>query len=123
MFLYLELLDKGQLTTFSILCVYMQLCTYTTRTYMYVFMCVPLPPDPKLYSKSMHICHLDDDVSMRHEVAVDCLHWDVIRHCVLQEPTKCRQLEEYSEGRDQGTMAIVLSQGKVLLGSTWVHPS
>lgn len=106
MFLNLELLNERQLTTFFILCVYMQLCTYATRTHMDVFMRVPLPPDPKLYSKSMHIRHLDDDVSMRHEVTADRLHRDVIRHRVLQEPTKCRQLEEYKEGKDQGTMVI-----------------
>ena len=45
--------------------------------------------------------YLDDNVSMRHEVTVHCLHWNIVRHCEPQGPAERRQLESLS-GSEQG---------------------
>jgi hypothetical protein len=39
---------------------------------------------------------------VRHEVTVHCLHWNVVRHSVFQEATKCSQLEQLNESEHQG---------------------
>ena len=66
--------------------------THTEEYVLYVFMCVP--PHQTPISTSNQISHLDDDVSMRHEVTVHRLHWNVVRHSVFPETANCCQLEE-----------------------------
>lgn len=57
------------------------------------------------FSSIVKLCessYLNDDVRMRHEVTVHCLHWDIVRHRVLQEPTKRSQLEHWRESEHPG---------------------
>lgn len=89
---------------------------YTHNTYTHTYVCHPARPQ----STANQINHLDDDVSMRHEITVHRLHRDVVRHCVFQEPTKCCQLEGEGKGEGQETTVVALSQGNPSLRSTWV---
>lgn len=64
---------------------------------------------------------------MRHEGAVHCLHWNIIRHRVLQESTECSQLECLGESEHQvgggrvrgaeGCMTVAPQLGEVVVRS------
>lgn len=57
---------------------------------------------------------------MRHEGAVNCLHWNIIGHRVLQEATECSQLEWLGESEHQGMgrcMTVAPQLGEVVVRS------
>ena len=65
-------------------------------------------------AKQRESTYLDDDIGVRHEVAIHCLHWNIIGHCVLQESTESSQLKHVSEHEHQGQIITAPQQEKVV---------